>query len=99
MRAGRRRSRYLAKRLDAGGLFALRAPAALNIVCFSARSDDADALNRWIVEDLQTGGAAAPSLSSIDGQPVIRAAIVNHRTTRADIDAFVLALSQRTART
>jgi glutamate/tyrosine decarboxylase-like PLP-dependent enzyme len=90
-------ARYLGERLESGGRFTLRAPVALNIVCFSAASDDADTRNRSIVENLHMSGAAAPSLSSIDGRAVIRAAIVNHRTTRADIDAFVRALEERVA--
>ncbi len=88
-------ARHLASRLHADGLFELRAPVALNIVCFSAKGDRADALNRWIVEDLHVSGEAAPSLTTIDGRTTIRAAIVNHRTTLVEIDAFVSALNRR----
>jgi aromatic-L-amino-acid decarboxylase len=35
---------------------------------------------------------AAPSTTVLDGRTVIRAAIVNHRTTEADMDAFMEAL-------
>ena len=87
-------ARYLADRLDAGGLFELRAPVALNIVCFGARSEHSDSLNRKIVEALHMGGHAAPSLTLLDGRPVIRAAIVNHRTTIEDIDEFIGALNE-----
>ena len=37
---------------------------------------------------LQERGFAAPSTTRIGGREVIRAAIFNHRTSFADIDAF-----------
>jgi len=37
---------------------------------------------------LQERGLAAPSTTRIDGREVIRAAVFNHRTSFADIDAF-----------
>ncbi|MFV0279400.1 MAG: pyridoxal phosphate-dependent decarboxylase family protein [Rhodoblastus sp.] len=91
-------ARHLARRLEADRLFVLRAPVALNIVCFSVARERADALNRRIVEDLHMSGEAAPSLTTIDGRVAIRAAIVNHRTTIDDIDAFVTALNRRAVR-
>ncbi len=86
-------ARYLAEQLSSGGVFELRAPVALNIVCFSAKGDAADSLNRQIVEGLHMSGQAAPSLTFLDGRPAIRAAIVNHRTAKADIDAFISMLN------
>jgi hypothetical protein len=38
---------------------------------------------------LQESGVVAPSTTRIKGQTAIRAAIVNHRTSRAEIDALV----------
>jgi glutamate/tyrosine decarboxylase-like PLP-dependent enzyme len=67
----------------------LLAPVQLNIVCFRHRGPEADSLNAAIVEQLHTLGLAAPSLTSIDGKTAIRAAIVNHRTDRRDIEALV----------
>ena len=61
----------------------------LNIVCFRYRAADADRLNAEIVADLQEGGVAAPSTTMLDGRLAIRAAIVNHRTERRDIEALV----------
>ncbi len=90
-------ARYLAARLGADGLFEVRAPVALNIVCFGVKAAGLDELNRKIVEDLHTSGEAAPSLTFLDGRPVLRAAIVNHRTTKHDIDVFVSALNERVA--
>ena len=60
---------------------------ALNIVCFRfiAAGGDLDRLNTDIVADLQLAGIAAPSTTTVNGGLAIRAAIVNHRTTEADI--------------
>jgi hypothetical protein len=41
------------------------------------------------VLDLQESGSAAPSWTTLNGELVVRCAIVNHRTTMADIDGFV----------
>jgi aromatic-L-amino-acid/L-tryptophan decarboxylase len=38
---------------------------------------------------LQEQGLAAPSTTRIGGREVIRAAVFNHRTRFADIDAFI----------
>ena len=86
-------ARYLAERLADDNVLELRAPVALNIVCFSVKGSETGSRNCRIVEDLHVSGLAAPSLTFVDGQPTIRAAIVNHRTTRADIDRFVVALN------
>jgi len=38
---------------------------------------------------LQESGVVAPSTTRIGGRTAIRAAIVNHRTSRAEMDALV----------
>ena len=76
---------YLATRLRSHPAFELKAPVALNIVCFGIRGMDSDSI-RKLVLDLQESGLAAPSWTTIDGELVVRCAIVNHRTTVADID-------------
>jgi len=38
---------------------------------------------------LYEAGIAVPSTTTIDGRRAIRAAIVNHRTTKADVDAMI----------
>ncbi len=81
-----RLARRLAERIAAEPELTLRAPVALNIVCFGYGDGRHDA---GIVADLQEAGRVAPSLTLIDGQAVIRAAIVNHRTRPEDIDALV----------
>jgi tetratricopeptide (TPR) repeat protein len=68
----------------------LLAPVALNIVCFRYRAgDQAHRVNARIVADLHEAGEVAPSTTVIDGKLAIRAAIVNHRTSRAEIDTLV----------
>jgi glutamate/tyrosine decarboxylase-like PLP-dependent enzyme len=67
----------------------LLAAVELNIVCFRYRSENADRLNRQIVIELQECGSVAPSTTTIGGKLAIRAAIVNHRTTRAEIDTLL----------
>jgi aromatic-L-amino-acid decarboxylase len=69
----------------------LLAPVPLNIVCFRyrCRGADADSVNQAIIADLQLAGRVAPSLTRINGQVAIRAALFNHRTDRSDIEALV----------
>ncbi len=57
----------------------------LNIVCFRHRTRD----NAELVIVLQESGVVVPSSTRVGGVPVIRAAIVNHRTTEADVMALV----------
>jgi len=85
---------YLAERVVDDPDLELLAPVALNIVCFRYIGDDADRINSEIVVGLQESGVAAPSSTTVDGKIAIRAAIFNHRTTRADIDRMVLAILQ-----
>ena len=91
-------ARHLAAKLKESAMFELAAPVPLNIVCFKlAATGRSDALEA-IVIDLQERGVAAPSMTVLGGEPVIRAAIVNHRTATAHIDAFVAALGEAAGR-
>jgi len=81
-------ARHLAKRLGQNPAFVLKAPVTLNIVCFGIRGGDAEFV-RTLVSELQESGLAAPSWTAINGEIVVRCAIVNHRTTMADIDDFM----------
>ncbi|HEY2135076.1 MAG TPA: pyridoxal-dependent decarboxylase, partial [Xanthobacteraceae bacterium] len=86
-------AKHLEKRLiEHANLFEVVAPVALNIVCFGLRNSADGELNKAVVIDLQERGVAAPSTTTIGGREVIRAAIVNHRTTEDDIDTLVAAL-------
>ncbi|QXX76207.1 L-2,4-diaminobutyrate decarboxylase [Methylovirgula sp. HY1] len=91
-------AKHLADLIEASPDFELRAPVKLNIVCFGARGFDTDTLNRAIVMDLHEQGIAAPSLTILDGRPVIRAAILNHRTRASDMDVFIAAAAESAAR-
>ena len=82
-------ARYLEQRVAESSELELLAPVSLNIVCFRYRSADADRINARIAVELQESGLAAPSTTRINGELAIRAAITNHRTGRADIDALV----------
>lgn len=89
MSANCRLARALAAQVSGHAALELMAPVALNIVCFSYRSPHADILNKHIVEHLHLAGEVAPSLTIVNGRPVIRACILNHRTTESDIDRLV----------
>ncbi len=91
-------ARHLAALIEASPGFALCAPVKLNIVCFSAKDENAGVLNRAIVMDLHEQGLAAPSITILDGKPVIRAAILNHRTRLSDMDFFIAAAEASAAR-
>jgi aromatic-L-amino-acid/L-tryptophan decarboxylase len=82
-------AKHLEARISRSDLFKICAPVTLNIVCFGLKDSGDGELNQAIVCDLQERGLAAPSTTVLEGRTVIRAAIVNHRTTEADIDAFM----------
>jgi glutamate/tyrosine decarboxylase-like PLP-dependent enzyme len=98
-------ARYLESRILSSKQLELMAPVELNIVCFryrfenqgdSAAADElSDKLNRLIVTELQEAGAVAPSTTLIGGRVAIRAAVVNHRTSRAEMDTLVEATLAR----
>jgi glutamate/tyrosine decarboxylase-like PLP-dependent enzyme len=80
-------ARYLEGRINETPELELMAPVELNIVCFRYRA--ADCVNAEIALRLQESGVVAPSTTRIGGRTAIRAAIVNHRTGRAEMDALV----------
>ena len=88
-------ARYLEARIAATPELELLAPVELNIVCFRYRAEDSDStensdrINAQIVVDLQECGSVAPSTTTLHGQLAIRAAIVNHRTSRTEIDTLI----------
>lgn len=83
---------YLKGLIEAEPRLELLAPVALNIVCFRYRAENADVVNREIVLQLHESGIAAPSTTTLKGSLAIRAAIVNHRTCRQDLDALLEAV-------
>ncbi len=84
-------ARYLERRIAEEPALELLAPVSLNIVCFGYRCNDPDRVNGAIVIALQESGIAAPSTTLVNGRLAIRAALFNHRTTQADIDALIKA--------
>ncbi len=82
-------AKYLESRIAATPRLELLAPVELNIVCFRYRSQESDRVNEQIVVALQESGIVAPSTTRIGGKVAIRAALVNHRTTRTEIDALI----------
>lgn len=72
----------------------LLADRALNVVCFrfvhpTLGADRLDAVNRQILGELWTSGAAVISDTLLDGTFALRAAITNHRCRFSDIDLIV----------
>ncbi len=87
-------ARYLAKRITATPDLSLCFPTAINIVCF--RYDPGGLpepalkrLNTEIMVRMQEAGIAAVSDTTVHGRHCLRAAINNHRTTRADLDILI----------
>ena len=72
----------------------LLAPVATNIVCFrynpgGLSDEQLNALNEELLIRLHESGIAAPSYTTLDGRYCLRAAIVNYRTTSADLPVLV----------
>ena len=89
-------ARYLIERLRRDAAFELVA-SGLSIVCFrfappSLDDDAIDRLNRALLERLQLGGDAFITSTEIADRFVLRACIVNHRSTRDDVDCLLEAI-------
>jgi glutamate/tyrosine decarboxylase-like PLP-dependent enzyme len=93
-------ARHLGSLVEASPAFELAAPVRLNIVCFSVKGEakESGERNRAIVMDLHERGLAAPSITLLDGNPIIRAAILNHRTRLSDMAFFLAAATEAAAR-
>ena len=85
-------ARHLAALVEAEPDLEMHAPVTLNVACFGFRGPDADLRNRRVVQRLHELGVAAPSTTVIEGHTVIRAALVNHRTTKDDVAELVRAV-------
>lgn len=89
-------ARLLAKRVDEAPDLERLAPVPLSIVCFryapeGARGDDArlDALNKRVMERIQSEGDAFVSSTTIRGRFALRACVLHYATAAADVDALV----------
>ena len=80
-------AKRLAAAIDADPHLERLAPVALNIVCFRF-SPGSDHDQAEIAADLQEAGGVVLSTTSVGGRAALRAAIVNHRTVEADVDAI-----------
>jgi aromatic-L-amino-acid decarboxylase len=85
---------FLVGRIRASPELELLAPVPLNVVCFrfvpaGGEGADLNALNQEILLRLQEEGIAVPSGTTLRGRYAIRAALVNHRTRREDLDALI----------
>jgi glutamate/tyrosine decarboxylase-like PLP-dependent enzyme len=87
-------AQHLARRVDASPDLERLADVPLNIVCFryrpnQARTDELDALNLRLGAELLADGRVYAGTTRYRGMVAFRPAIVNWRTTEADIDFFV----------
>jgi glutamate/tyrosine decarboxylase-like PLP-dependent enzyme len=87
-------ARYLAKLIDESPMLKITAPVRSNIVCFRYTPSKYDEhslkeLNEKIMYQLAFSGAAVVSSTTISGKYTLRVAIVNHRTTRKDLEFLV----------
>lgn len=75
-------------------------PVRSNLCCFTVVADQGDvgALNEKIAQELQLRGEAVFSTTKLGGQPVLRAAITNHRTRDEDVAIAVEAVRAALAR-
>jgi aromatic-L-amino-acid/L-tryptophan decarboxylase len=89
---------YLAERVRNAADFELMAPPGLSVVCFrycdpaATGEEQRVAANRAILERLQLGGEAFITSTELAGRFVLRACIVNYRSTRADVDRMLDAI-------
>ncbi len=86
---------HLAARVESTAELQIMAPVALSAVCFrfaprqpSLTPSHLDDLNRKILNRVQRGGRVFISNATIHGRFALRACIVNHRSTPADVDAI-----------
>jgi glutamate/tyrosine decarboxylase-like PLP-dependent enzyme len=93
-----RMAALMAETVKAQPRMALGMAAVSNVCVFTARADlepeAQSALNAEIAQSLQESGEAVFSTTRIGGVMMLRAAITNHRTRAADIEAAVAAVAR-----
>jgi aromatic-L-amino-acid/L-tryptophan decarboxylase len=94
-------ARYLHRRIVTTPELEALAPPGLSIVCFRYRppalaGDGArlDAVNQALLERIQLGGEAFLSGTTVRGAFALRACIVNHGTSTADLDSLIELLAR-----
>lgn len=100
-----RLARHLGDLIQASDDLELLAPVELSVVCFryapaALRDDPArlDALNKTIMEEVQAGGEAFLTQTSVHGRFSLRACVVHYATTEADLLALLDAVRKAGAR-
>ena len=95
-------ARHLEKLVRASGDFEMLAPVELSIFCFryipTAGAADLNALNERILVELQRGGSSYLSNVTVRGDFALRGCVLNHRTTKQDME-ILLDDVRRAART
>ncbi len=91
-------ARYLAERIDASEAFTLCRTPVSTIVTFRLAEVADVATHNWRIEalsaDLQRRGEAVFSLTRQGDLRVLRASLVNHRSSRQDVDGALQALER-----
>ena len=90
-------ARYLGELITADTRFRLAAPVRLNVVCFAPLGADAQAVAA-LQRAMHRDGTAYLSPSVLHGEPILRAAICNWRTTKEDVDLTFAALQRLVSR-
>ena len=85
---------YLGALVEATPELELTGPIGLDIVCFRYNPGGLDtevlnSLNKKLLVNLQEGGVAAPSYTTLKGNYCLRVAISNHRSRFEDFDLMV----------
>jgi len=85
---------YLGQLIEAAPQLELTGPIGLDIVCFRYNPGNLDQpalnqLNKELLVQLQRGGVAAPSYTTLQGNYCLRVAISNHRSCFEDFDLMV----------
>ncbi len=83
-------AQHLAQLIRNESQLELLAPVMLSAVCFRYRAEvDSDTLNQTILQRVIRRGNVFLSNASVHGQFALRACVVNHRTTLADVELVV----------
>jgi glutamate/tyrosine decarboxylase-like PLP-dependent enzyme len=88
-------AQYLGQLIESDSRFKLAAPVRHNVVCFGLNTDKMTTAT--LQKQLHQDGTAYLSPSVLNGQPILRAAICNWRTTKADIEKTFAALQKLVA--
>jgi aromatic-L-amino-acid decarboxylase len=90
-------ARALQEKIRGRADFELIAAGPLSVTCFRFVADgveDVDALNRQLLDIVQREGRVFLTSTQIEGKLVLRACIVNFRTSEADLDVLLEVLAE-----